>query len=53
MLEAEAENSFEERKRTAKRYGEEASTKLLGPMLLMLGIVIVILAVPAAVTFQF
>lgn len=53
MLETEAENSFEERKRTAKKYGEEASTKLLAPMLLMLGIVIVILAVPAIATFQF
>ena len=52
LLETEAENSFEERKRMAKRYGEEAGTKILAPMMLMLGIVIVILIVPAVITFQ-
>lgn len=51
-LEKEAETAFEERKRAARRYGEEASTKLLAPMLLMLGIVIVILIVPAIAAFQ-
>lgn len=51
-LEREAENAFEERKRTARKYGEEAATKLLAPMLLMLGIVIVILVIPAIAAFQ-
>lgn len=35
-----------------KRYGEEAGTKLLFPMMLMLGIVMVILLVPAMLAFQ-
>lgn len=35
-----------------KRYGEEAGTKLLFPMMLMLGIVMVILLVPAVLAFQ-
>lgn len=52
LLEQEAENAFEERKSTAKRYGEEAGTKLLVPMILMLGIVMAILMVPAIMTFQ-
>ncbi len=34
-----------------KRYGEEAGTKLLFPMMLMLGIVMVIL-LPAVLAFQ-
>ena len=36
LLEQEAQNAFEERKHAAKRYGEEAGTKLLFPMMLML-----------------
>lgn len=52
LLETEAELAFEERKNLAKKYGEEATTKLLFPMILMLGIVIVILIVPAVVAFQ-
>lgn len=34
LLEQEAQNAFEERKHAAKRYGEEAGTKLLFPMML-------------------
>lgn len=52
LLEQEADNAFEERKNAAKRYGEEAGTKLLFPMIIMLGIVIVILMVPAIEAFQ-
>lgn len=52
LLEAEAETAFEERKNRAKKYGEEATTKLLFPMILMLGIVIVILIVPAFMSFH-
>ena len=47
MLRLEAVQAFEERKATAKRLGEEAGTKLLLPMFLMLAIVLVIVIVPA------
>lgn len=52
LLEEEAENAFEERKSEARKYGEEAGTKLLLPMILMFGIVIVIIMVPAIISFQ-
>lgn len=52
LLEQEAEEAFEERKNGAKKLGEEAGTKLLFPMLLMLGIVIAIIMVPALLSFQ-
>lgn len=52
LLEAEADNAFEERKSMAKKYGEEAGTKLLLPMMIMLGIVMLILIVPAVLSFQ-
>lgn len=47
LLEYEAVQAFEERKEIAKRLGEEAGTKLLGPMVLMLFIVLIIIMVPA------
>ncbi|WP_455717854.1 secretion protein F, partial [Anaerosporobacter sp.] len=47
LLEYEAVQAFEERKEVAKRLGEEAGTKLLGPMVLMLFIVLIIIMVPA------
>jgi hypothetical protein len=52
LLEKEVDDAFEERKNAAKRVGEEASTKLLFPMILMLGIVLVILIYPAIISFQ-
>lgn len=52
LLNQEADNAFEERKNAARRYGEEAGTKLLFPMIIMLGIVIMILMIPAIATFQ-
>lgn len=52
LLEQEAENAFEERKSAAKKYGEEAGTKLLFPMMIMLGIVMLILIIPAVFAFQ-
>lgn len=52
ILEKEAAEVFMERKNTAQRYGEEAGTKMLLPMLLMLGIVIFIMMVPAVISFQ-
>ena len=47
LLGQEAEGAFEERKRLARKKGEEAGTKMLIPMMLLLVIVIVIVAVPA------
>lgn len=53
MLELEALDAFAERKETAKRLGEEAGTKLLGPMIGMLFIVLLIVLVPAFLNFSF
>lgn len=47
MLEDEALIAFESRKNMAVRLGEEAGTKLLFPMIMMLGVVMVIVMVPA------
>lgn len=47
MLELEMEDAFEQRKTTARRLGEEAGTKLLIPLFIMLGIVMIIVIVPA------
>lgn len=52
ILGREAMEAFQERKETAKRLGEEASTKLLGPMLIMLIIVLIIIIVPAFISFN-
>lgn len=52
LLEQEVETAYEDRKSAAKRYGEEAGTKLLFPMMIMLGIVMLILLIPAVFTFQ-
>ena len=46
-LEKEAGLALEERKNNALKAGERAGTKMLFPMILMLGVVIVILVVPA------
>jgi Flp pilus assembly protein TadB len=51
LLETEAEASLNERKNHARKIGEQAGTKLLLPMILMLGIVLVILMVPAFLSF--
>lgn len=52
LLETEVEEAFEERKSVAKRYGEEAGTKLLFPMIIMLAMIMVLLLVPAMLSFQ-
>lgn len=52
LLKLESIQAFEERKARAKRLGEEASTKLLLPMFLMLAIVLVIAIVPAFLSMQ-
>ena len=53
LLEKEAEDAFEERKSTARRLGEEAGTKLLIPMVLMLFVVLILIMVPAFLSYEF
>lgn len=52
-LQRESEEAFEERKAMAKMLGEKASTKLLVPMFLMLFMVLVVIMVPAFLSFSF
>lgn len=52
LLEAEARESFALRKSEAKKMGEQAATKLLLPMVLMLAIVMVVIIVPAFISYQ-
>lgn len=52
LLKKESVDAFEDRKNQARRMGEEAGTKLLGPMFMMLAIVLVIIVVPAFFTIQ-
>lgn len=51
LLKTEAMEAVHERKETVKKLGEEASTKLLLPMVIMLFIVLVIIMVPAFMSF--
>lgn len=51
LLKKNAAEAFEERKKRARILGEQAGTKLLFPMMLMLGVVLVILMVPAFFAF--
>lgn len=51
-LEQEVKETFEERKSIGRRLGEEAGTKLLLPMMLMLGIVMILIIVPAFLSYQ-
>lgn len=50
-LENEVRIAFEERKQNARRLGEEAGTKLLLPMMMQLGVVMIIIMVPAYLSF--
>lgn len=52
LLKQEADQAFEERKSLARQLGEEAGTKLLMPMFLMLAVVLVMVVVPAFFTIQ-
>ena len=52
VLQEEARTSFEERKNLARELGEEAGTKLLLPMMIMLGITMLIIIVPAYFGFS-
>lgn len=51
-MEAEVKEAFEDRKAMARRIGEEAGTKLLGPMAMMLSVVMIIVIVPAFLSFR-
>ncbi|MFR1059968.1 MAG: hypothetical protein ACLSEY_05695 [Enterocloster sp.] len=50
-LRLEMAEAFEERKHQARRLGEEAGTKLLVPLFLLLAVVMVMIAVPAWLAF--
>lgn len=52
VLESEASLAFEEKKRDARRRGEEVSAKLLLPMFLMMGVVLAVVMVPAFVSMR-
>ena len=52
LLAREAEEAFEDRKNMAKKLGEEAGTKLMIPMFIMLDVVFVIVTVPAFFSIQ-
>ena len=52
LLEKEMQNAFDEQESYTKKRGEELQTKLLLPMMLMLGLVIVIIMIPAIASFQ-
>lgn len=52
QLICEAREAFEERKEQAKRLGETAGTKLLGPMMVMLLMVLLIIMIPAFMSFK-
>ena len=53
ILEMEVQESLEERKAQAKKLGEEAGTRLLIPMFLMLVVVLIIVMAPALIAFQY
>lgn len=52
LLKKEAADAFEDRKKQARKLGEEAGTKMLGPMFLMLAVVLIIIVVPAFFSIQ-
>lgn len=51
-LRAEMTDAFEQRKHQARRLGEEAGTKLLLPLFMLLSVVMVMIAVPALMEFR-
>jgi hypothetical protein len=52
LLIIEAAEAFEDRKEATKRLGEEAGTKLLIPMMVLLILVFLVIMVPAFMSFQ-
>ena len=51
VLKLEMADAFELRKHQARRLGEEAGTKLLAPLFMLLTVVMVMIAVPALMEF--
>ena len=52
VLEQEAEDAFEKHQALIRKMGEEAGTKLLLPMVMMLVVVIALIMIPAFLTYQ-
>ena len=50
-LKLEMAEAFEQRKHQARRMGEEAGTKLLLPLFMLLTVVMIVTAVPALIEF--
>ncbi len=50
-LDSEVSLAFEERKALARRMGEESQTRLMLPMMLMLSVVMIIIMIPAYLSF--
>ncbi len=50
-MEEEADSALEDRRQFAKRTGEEAGTKLLFPMMLMMLVVMALILLPAYFNF--
>ena len=51
LLKAEAKDAFEDRKHIAREQGEKAGTKLLAPMMILLGVVMTIIIIPAMTSY--
>jgi hypothetical protein len=51
LLSQEADNAMEDRRGMARKAGEEAGTRLLFPMMLMLVVVMVLILLPAYMGF--
>lgn len=52
LLQAEMGEAFEQRKACAVRRGEEAATRLLFPMVMMLAVVMLLILIPAGMSMQ-
>lgn len=52
LLDKEAQGAYEQRILTIRKFGEEASTKLLMPMMMMLLLVMAIILLPAFINFS-
>lgn len=52
LLQMEVREAFEQRRELARSRGEEASTKLLVPMILMLFVIMLLILVPAGLSMQ-
>ena len=51
MMAGEEQAALQTRKELARKKGEEAGTRLLFPMIVLLGVVMVIVVLPAVMSF--